>query len=115
MTAAGRQPVVYDEVISNEGLSLAMEFGEHWLQPIQARLGELFPHLSQAELDAYDAHCRDTMDEGHSLVASVLVECGGPTEDAQPRFRERLLSKYAWISPNNAGRLFSQGCYYALK
>ncbi len=41
----------HDSAILNAGLDLAMEFGEHWLAPIQDRLGALYPALNARDLD----------------------------------------------------------------
>jgi hypothetical protein len=111
-TAAG-DPL--DEEILNVGLDFAMEFGENWLQPIQGRLGVLFPALSASDLSRYDAQCREAMNFGHRVVADVLRELGEFHGGARPLFSERMLSRYRWVSPDNVGRLFSQGCYYAMK
>lgn len=92
-----------------------MEFGEYWLQPIQSRLSILCPSLSPTELDAYNHHCGQAMNVGHRTVGEIMTELGGPYEGAQALFTQRMLAKYSWISASNLGRLFSQGCYYALE
>ena len=68
-----------------------------------------------AELDEYDETCRGAMKVAHALVPKVLVQSGGFNAQAYPEFRERLSRRYPWMSEDNAQRLFSQGCYYAMK
>lgn len=105
----------FDPSILNDGLELAMEFGEHWLEPVQERLGLLYPTLSATALNGYDERCREAMNAGHRVVAEVLAELGEFHEGAHALFAERLLARYSWVSTSNLSRLFSQGCYYAMK
>lgn len=101
--------------ILNVGLDLAMEFGENWLMPIQSRLRLRYPALTSQEADAYDAACRTAMNAGNRITAEVVRELGGFHERAYGMFRPRLLADYPWVSEENAGALFSQGCYYVMK
>ena len=99
--------------LRNEGLDLAMDWGEQWLSPIQARLRERHPSLSAAELDAIDDDCRGAMRLGHETV-HAFVRDGTPAltpESLLPIVR----AKYPWISDENAQRLFQQSLYYATK
>jgi hypothetical protein len=104
-----------DRRILNAGLDLAMEFGEHWLSPIQERLAAKCPSLSAAELDAYNDACRAAMHFGHEQVALKIREAGNDHAKHFRRFRTAVLARYPWISAGNLKRLFSQGCYYAMK
>jgi hypothetical protein len=101
--------------VLNEGLDLAMAFGENWLRPIQSRLAARFPQLEKAELDAYDAACRKAMKFGHEQAAGTTTEAGGDQSEHFRLFEAAVLAKYAWVTPENLSRLFSQGCYYARK
>jgi hypothetical protein len=105
----------FDPEVLNCGVALATAFGKDWLRPIQERLSQRYPSLTLAELDEYDETCRGAMKVAHALVPKVLVQSGGFNAQAYPEFRERLSRRYPWMSEDNAQRLFSQGCYYAMK
>ncbi|HNY31432.1 MAG TPA: hypothetical protein PKO15_11150 [Fibrobacteria bacterium] len=104
-----------DPGILNVGLALAMEWGEEWLQPIQFRLATAYPHLSKAELDAYDTACRQAMSQGHREVVHTLSASHGDHTKHHELFRQAILTRHPWIHPRNLNHLFSQGCYYAMK
>ena len=107
---------IMNTTILNEGLSLAMEWGEQWLCPIQERLATAHPELSREELDRYDELCRAAMHHAHALVAKCWRSAD--TRDEQlvfARFAELLGKTYPWISPENVSRAWSQGMYYAWK
>jgi hypothetical protein len=100
----------------NEGLDLAMEWGDAWLEPIQGRLANLRSGLTDDELDRYDERCRAAMEHGHQLVYQLMERHQlQPGVELRTRFQEELLSRHPWISEDNLGRLYSQGCYYAWK
>jgi hypothetical protein len=92
-----------------------MEFGEHWLQPIQTRLAVKFRSLSSADLDAYNSICREAMLFGHQQVVVTIPKAKDNPGMHYDRFRAAVLIKYPWITKKNLGSLFSQGCYYAMK
>ncbi len=103
-----------DDVL-NEGLELAMAFGEHWLRPIQARLRERHPELSEAELDACNEFCQRVMREGNVAVPAFWHQAGGNERRAFERWSAELTRRYPWLSPTTAKHLFEQGRYYAWK
>lgn len=102
--------------ILNEGLHLAMAWGEDWLKPIQPRLAKLHPELSAGELEQYNTICQEAMQFGceaaKQFAAIALAE-----ENAQnlERFSSQIRQHYPWANNDNLSRLFSQGIYYALK
>ena len=102
-----------EEEILNESLHLAMEWGGNWLQPIQKRLGKLYPELSPEELDRYDSIAREAMDYGHSTVCKMAEVTGKDIDKNE--FAEKFKAKYEWVSDKNIGRCFSQGRYYVYK
>ncbi len=104
-----------DAAILNVGLELAMAFGEHWLSPIQSRLGERFAELSPDQLDGYDAACREAMRVGHEQARLALREHPDSQERAYELFRTKVRARFVWIDDANLSHLFSQGCYYAWK
>lgn len=97
----------------NTGLSLAMEWGEDWLKPIQPRLAQQFPALAPEELDETNTICQKAMRFGHQLVG-LLAKKDGLTV-SQNAWETEFLQNYPWVNRENLSRLFSQGMYYALK
>ena len=108
---AGRRPA--PDALLNEGLALAMDWGENWLAPIQERLRRAYPSLEPHELDAANATCQAAMRFGHeSLHAMTLEDARNVTQEA---FSALLLAGYPWVSAENAARLFRQSTYYVWK
>jgi len=99
----------------NVGLAMAMEFGQNWLRPIQERLQARYSHLSEAELDEYNEQCRAAMNFGHSRLRECWRASDKKKDVAFQLFRKCVLAAYPWVSADNLGHLFSQGCYYAWK
>lgn len=104
-----------NDAILNEGLDLAMEFGQHWLQPIQERLRLMHPQILQAGLDEYNRQCQAAMKLGHEVVPECWREASSQQAVAMQLFRQRILAACPWVSEANLQGLFSQGCYYAWK
>lgn len=107
-----------DPKILNTGLSLAMEWGDVWLTSIEDRLAARHPDMGARKLFQYDQTCRAVMKEGHQRVAECVAHAWGVEErfgEARARFYSEFRAEHPWISDENLGRLFSQGCYYAMK
>ena len=105
-----------NETILNQGLSLAMEWGEHWLKPIQERLAVLHPELSKEELDGYNEVCRQAMFEGFEILYTLAnPNQGENSSDVSTDRMGWMMEKYPWINKDNLSRLYSQGMYYAMK
>lgn len=93
-----------------------MAWGEDFLRPIQPRLHEAFPALTEDELERYATACRATMERGHAMVGELFAAMGEPQGNAMfERFAAEVLAQWPWISRDNLGRLFSQGCYFTMK
>jgi len=101
------------EALLNDGLELAMDWGENWLAPIQERLHRRHPHLQVEELDELNAASQEAMKFGHE-TAYQLVRAKGKNID-EGEFLQLVLVRYAWLSAENKGRLFRQSMYYAWK
>ena len=97
----------------NDGLDLAMDWGESWLAPIQPRLHKKYPWLEVHELEELNHTCRAAMNFGHELVYELRERRGGHIgmEDFSPL----LLARFSWVDPGNVSRLFGQSTYYAWK
>ncbi len=97
----------------NDGLALAMDWGEQWLSPIQERLRQHHRSLGTSELDRINDECQGAMRLGHEAVHAFIRD-GEPAllvESLDPILR----AKYPWVSDANMQRLFQQGLYYATK
>jgi hypothetical protein len=101
------------DTLLNEGLHLAMEWGEDWLKPIQKRLAALYPALSKGELDEINAICQEAMRFGHGVVCDITSKSGMETKPED--FESAMIARYPWVNSKNLSRLFSQGMYYTMK
>lgn len=109
--ATGRRPE--PDALLNEGLALAMDWGENWLAPIQGRLRQAHAHLQPPELDDLNASCQQAMKFGHETVHALVLKNG--TNVSQDEFTALFLARYPWASAESTARLFSQSIYYAWK
>jgi hypothetical protein len=107
----------FPPTLLNEGLALAMAWGEDWLRPIQVRLAERHPELTAVERDRLDALCRAAMRHGHDTVARLATSrgMGAEARELLGEFEAIVRERSPWIDPDNLGRLFSQGMYYAMR
>jgi len=107
-----RAPVERDAVL-NDGLALAMDWGEEWLAPIQSRLARQHPHLTRSELDELNSICQAAMHFAQETVHTMVGQSG---DNVSPdEFAAVFLARYPWVSSDNTNRLFKQGLYYAWK
>lgn len=97
--------------VLNDGLRLAMEWGEDFLKPIQKRLSALYPELSQEQLDEYASVCRAAMEYGHGQMYELAERSDEDT--VREEFRLIMALRYPWLDPENLAKLFSQGRYHA--
>ena len=96
----------------NLSLSLAMEWGDDWLKPIQSRLKKLRPDLTPAQRRECNAIAQSAMKTGHKLVFDFLK---ADSESDFEGWSTALLDAFPWISDANLSQCFSQGIYYARK
>lgn len=101
------------EILLNQGLSLAMQWGDDWLKPIQGRLARRFPVLSRDQLDEINFTCQAVMKFGHAAVYDLAEKFGKDTK--REEFVRVMSVAYPWINEENLSQLFSQGMYYAWK
>lgn len=101
------------EALLNDGLALAMDWGDRWLAPIQERLRAQHPWLVAAELDELDAACQAAMRYGHETAYRLAAE-NGQQVDADT-FMRSVRARFAWIDDANAERLLRQSLYYLWK
>jgi hypothetical protein len=105
-----------DVQILNEGLHLAMEWGDDWLAAIQGRLSRHYPALTTEQLDEYNTVCQEAMRFGHSMISAVARKTLNETcAEGFDDYRRRVHERYPWVNEGNLSRLFSQSVYYSLK
>ena len=102
------------EAILNDGLGLAMDWGESWLAPIHARLLKLHPSLGADELDGFDVACRGAMRLGCEFVYAAM-RSGEPRVPTLETFAAVVRREHPWVDDANLGRLLRQGVYYSTK
>jgi hypothetical protein len=107
--------MTHDNDILNQGLALALEWGQSWLEPIQKRLGRIYPHLTTEELDSYNKLCKEVADYGNDLIYELDEDPFKNNEKCFHLWKTAMLDKYPWINEENLSRSFSQSCYYAMK
>ena len=100
-------------VLLNDGLELAMDWGENWLAPVQDRLHQLHPDLRPEELNELNAACQEAMKVGHEIAYELVRERGQNV--TQGDFILSVQAKHPWINAGNGARLFNQSMYYAWK
>lgn len=101
------------EVLLNEGLGLAMDWGQDWLAPIQARLRERHPYLDAAKLEQLNASCQGAMRLAHETVHGRLRD--GVQDISVESLAAVVRARYPWVDQDNLVRLLKQSLYYAAK
>jgi hypothetical protein len=100
-----------DPELLNLALDLSLEFGPAWRQPIQSRLRNRRPQVTVAQADELDTFARRARDWAHELITRSL-NGGVPTQEEAKR---TISLAMPWIDSTTFARLWSQGCYYAMK
>ncbi len=90
--------------ILNHALNLAMDWGEDFMQPTQARMQAIYPEFSAQQLDAIDEYVRTAMKYGHAIATGDFNS-----------FKKAVNTQFSWVSDDNLHRMFNQGMYYANK
>ncbi len=102
-----------DDELLNEGLGLAMNWGEAWLSPINARLHRLHPYLAAGELEELNVACQGAMRCAYEAVHVMLGD--GSQALSVDKLAPIVRAGYPWMNDENLARLLSQGVYYAAK
>ena len=92
----------------NHAMHLAMEWGGDFMKPTQPRLKQVYPTMSDAELDHLEGHARAAMKFGHDYV---YAHPHATTDECIAAIR----ASFPWVSDANGSRAHSQGQYYAMK
>ncbi|MEQ8414116.1 MAG: hypothetical protein RIB71_06605 [Imperialibacter sp.] len=106
------------EGILNTAYALSMEFGEGWLQPIDERLGKIYPQLDSRQLSGFNNICQQLRTEATNFICQRLEQI----TDSQLMITEKDLGSelsrwmtehYPWVSKSNIRKALAQGLYYA--
>jgi hypothetical protein len=92
----------------NEALDLSLEWGEHFLEPINERIRARHPELSTPQAEALNQWCNEVRRLAFELVKEEYFD-RSPHGTAKARIRER----YPEITEELLGRLQNQGTYFA--
>lgn len=101
-----------EEQLMNYALDLAQEWGPQWMKPIQERLRNVYPTMSEAELNHLDAIARAAMDAGHGYS---MAEKHGRKNVDRAQWQSEYAAHYSWVDEKNLNHLYSTGMYYAMK
>ncbi|NUZ08156.1 hypothetical protein [Piscinibacter koreensis] len=101
------------ETLLNDGLALAMDWGDRWLAPIQERLRVQHPWLTPDALDELDAVCQAAMRFGHETAYRLAAENAKQVDAGA--FTASLRARFGWVDDANAERLLRQSVYYLWK
>lgn len=105
----------FDSNILNMSLELTLEWGEHWLAPIQERIMLKLPSLSLNQADFLDLFSKKVQKDINLFIKQTLEKKRIGSEQLKEIVLSYINEKYSWINERNSARLFSQGCYYAWK
>lgn len=97
--------------VYNTAVSLSLEMGENWKQPIQSRLRGYFPNLPEEEADRLDSHCREMMSYSIRLAEKYFFEQAYSYEQAL----SLLTQEYPQLDERNLTNVFAQAEWYARK
>ena len=94
--------------IFNAALEMSLEWGENFHEPIQERLRQRFPVVSQEEADELQTVCRELTSYAFEQVEmAYLKKITGAEANAS------ILARYPLVNEDSMGRRWSQGQYYA--
>lgn len=97
-----------DAKLANRALDLSMDWGEDFCKPTQPRMAKLYPKLSLAELDAYDALARTVTQFANRLLYDS-------PHTAMQDFAAVIRQKFSWVTRENISRMYGQGTYFSMK
>lgn len=108
------------EEILNLSVVLALEWGQNWNQPIQARLTKKLPSLTTTELDDFNRMSKEVLSTGYEILRTTLEKLTDKGElikekDLKTDFEKELTALYPWISQDNTKSIYNQGRYYSWK
>ena len=97
-----------NEEVFNAALEMSLEWGENFHKPIQERLRQRFPAVSQDEADELNKVCRELTSYAFDQVELAYLK-KIPDREVGANIRAR----YPLVNADSMARLWSQGQYYA--
>lgn len=94
----------------NFALDLSLEWGENWLQPINERVRDAYPELSETQAQTLEDWCVEARNFAYAEVEKWYPM---EVEDKADKAMETTRRKYPQIDEHNLSRLYNQGMYYA--
>ena len=94
----------------NIALDLSLEWGENWLQPVNARLMKKCPQLGAEDSQTLNEWCIEVREFAFAEIEKCYAL---EIENKSERALETTRRKYPQINAENLARLYNQGMYYA--
>jgi hypothetical protein len=115
-----KKKILTQEEILNLSVVIALEWGQNWNLPIQARLTKKLPSLTTTELDELNGKSRQVLSTGFEILRTTLEKLTDKGEtikekDLKTVFKKELTGLYPWISQDNIKSIYNQGRYYIWK
>ena len=97
-----------DEEIFNDAVAMALEWGENFGKPIQARLMQKHPQLTNEQADDYDRVAREVKSFAFNEFERLYLK-----QISAPQAFATIRQRYPLLNDENLSHLHSQGQYYA--
>ncbi len=97
--------------VFQKAVDLSLEWGEHWLKPINDRIRAIYPNLTEADAEDLNRRCKEI--QKYCWDDLCWKEVDGLITQAE--IVKAMKEKYPELSDANLERLISQGYYYARK
>jgi hypothetical protein len=109
-------PSGLSDTILNDALDMSMTWGENWGKPINGRMQERYPEITDTQAEALQQWSRAMCSAAFALVEDgyqeAIAKPGG--EDAlRAALTAYVQQYYPQMSEGNISHLYSQGMYYA--
>ena len=101
-----------DEIV-NAALEMSLEWGPNWLQPINARLREKYPQLTEKEAESLNVWCAAVRTFAFDLVEKEYKDEQAGKGIGSEAVQQEIRQKYPQVNAENLSHLYSQGMYYA--
>ena len=100
----------FSDELLNLALDMSLQWGPHWLAPINERVLAAHPQLSPDDAQILQGWCVEAREFAYAEVEKWYpVE----TENKTRLAMETTQVKYPQINEHNLSHLFNQGMYYA--
>lgn len=100
--------MTFDTDTLNAALAMLLEWGPVRSRPLEERLAERFPNLTEREAMAPKLVCAEVESLAFREFERLYLN-----EITQAEADSAIFRAFPWISPDNMAHLFTQGQYYA--